>query len=109
MNARRVLVVGLIVLVSAGGTAANASEHGRTAMNRVVRCHVRADFNILISSARDMTCRAAAREMRRYRGSIARRFTTPGGFRCYRVSGSRLAGQWRCVRGGRAFRFEFSD
>jgi hypothetical protein len=64
---------------------------------------------MLISSARNMSCAAAARELRRYRGSVARRFTIPGGFVCYRVSGSRLAGQWRCVRGGRAFRFEFSD
>ena len=80
-----------------------------TADAGVVGCHVRADFNLLISSARNMTCKAAARELRRYRGSIARRFRTPGGFACYRVSGSRLAGQWRCVRGGRAFRFEFSD
>lgn len=72
-------------------------------------CHVRADFNLLISSARNMTCKAAARELRRYRGSIGRRFRTPGGFTCYRVSGGRLAGEWRCVRRGQAFRFEFSD
>ncbi len=65
--------------------------------------------NSKISSARNMTCRAAAREMRRYRGSIERRFRTPRGFQCYRVSGGRLGGQWRCVRGTRAFRFEFGD
>jgi len=76
---------------------------------RVVRCHAHADFNILISSARNMTCRAAAQEMRRYKGSIRTRFRTPGGFGCYRVSGSRFAGQWRCVRRTQAFRFEFSD
>ena len=65
--------------------------------------------NTLISSARNMTCRAAARELRRYRGSIHRRFRTPGGFQCRRVSGGRLGGQWRCVKGTRAFRFEFGD
>ena len=76
---------------------------------RVVLCQAHADFNILISSARNMTCRAAAREMRRYKGSIRTRFRTPGGFGCYRVSGNRLAGQWRCVRRTQAFRFDFSD
>jgi hypothetical protein len=76
---------------------------------RVVRCRAHADFNVLVSSARNMTCRAAAREIRRYRGSISRRFRTPRGFTCRQVSGNRLAGQWRCVRGVRAFRFEFSD
>jgi hypothetical protein len=75
----------------------------------VVLCHARADFNLLVSSARNMTCTDAKRELRRYHGSISRRFRTPGGFVCYRVSGNRLAGQWRCVRGSRAFRFEFSD
>jgi len=99
----RFLGVVLLTLVLALGAAAT------TAPAAVVGCHVRVDFNILISSARNMTCTAAARELRRYRGSIARRFRTPRGFACYRVSGSRLAGQWRCVRGGQAFRFEFSD
>ena len=75
----------------------------------VVSCHAHADFNLLVTSARNMTCAAAARELRRYRGSIAFRFRTPGGFGCYRVSGSRLGGQWRCVRGRQAFRFEFGD
>ena len=76
----------------------------------VVRdCSVEVDFNLEVSSARNMTCRAAARDIRRHRGSIARRFRTPGGFRCRRVSGSRLGGQWRCVKGERAYRFEFAD
>jgi hypothetical protein len=65
--------------------------------------------NVKISSSRNMTCGAARREMRRYRGSIARRFSTPGGFYCYRVSGGSLGGQRRCVRGVQALRFEFGD
>ena len=76
----------------------------------VVDCNVWASYpNIKISSARNMTCRAAAREMRRYRGNIRRRFQTPAGFACGRVSGGPLGGQWRCARGGAAFRFEFAD
>jgi hypothetical protein len=85
---------------------AGAARGGET---RVVLCHVRADFNLLVTSARNMRCRTAARELRRHKGPIARRFRTPGGFSCRRVSGSRLAGQWRCARGVRAFRFDFSD
>ena len=90
----------LVALAAAGATQARGA---------VVTCHVRADFNLLVSSARNMTCKAAVRELRAYRGSIARRFRLRSGFACYRVSGNRLAGQWRCVRGRQAFRFEFSD
>jgi len=76
----------------------------------VVDCKAWASYpNIKISSARNMTCRAAVLEMRRYRGQIFRRFRTPGGFVCTRVSGGSLVGQWRCVRGAKAYRFEFGD
>jgi hypothetical protein len=100
---RLVLVVGLAA-AALGVPSAAARSVG------VVDCHVFAHYpNMLITSARNMTCRAAAREMRRYRGSIHPRFRTPGGFGCYRVSGGRLGGQWRCVRGKQAFRFDFGD
>ena len=73
-------------------------------------CHTWVYFpNLYISSVRNMSCRRAKREMRRYRRPISRTFRTPGGFYCYRVSGTRLGGQWRCRKGGRAFRFEFGD
>jgi hypothetical protein len=73
-------------------------------------CHTWVYYpNLYISSVRNMSCRGAKREMRRYRRPIYRRFRTPGGFQCYRVSGTRLGGQWRCRKGARAFRFEFGD
>ena len=98
-----VFLVGLALASTSVGQAAGAPDAVR-------RCHVFVHYpNTLISSVRNMTCRAAARELRRYRGSIHRRFRTPGGFRCGRVSGGTLGGQWRCVRGGQAFRFEFGD
>lgn len=76
----------------------------------VVNCDAWVSYpNIKISSARNLTCQAARREQRRYRGSIGFRFTTPGGFTCVRASGAPLGGQWRCVRGSRAYRFEFGD
>src|SRR3954470_15830476 len=77
---------------------------------KVRDCHAWASYpNVLISSARNMSCRAAKRDMRRYDRAIYRRFTTPGGFRCVRVSGGSLGGQWRCARGSRAYRFDFGD
>lgn len=92
----------VIVLASSAGTA-GAGQRG------VVGCHYAVDFNLVVSSARNMSCRAAGRELRRYKKSISRRFRTPGGFVCSRVSGGTFGGQWRCVRGGQAFRFEFGD
>jgi hypothetical protein len=56
-----------------------------------------------------MRCKTARRDLRRHHGSISFRFRTPGGFRCKRVSGNALAGQWRCVKERKAYRFEFSD
>jgi len=76
---------------------------------RLRSCDTRADFNLHISSARNMFCRTARRDLRRHRAPIAFRFTTPGGFRCMRASGNALAGQWRCVKRRKAYRFEFSD
>jgi hypothetical protein len=76
----------------------------------VVDCNTWASYpNIKISSARNMTCRAAVLEMRSYRGQIFRRFRTPGRFTCSRVSGGQFGGQWRCVRAKQAFRFDFGD
>jgi hypothetical protein len=102
-----VRIAAAAAVAALAGLAAPAGASPAAA--RVVRCHAHADFNIVISSARNMTCHAAAREMRRYKGSIRTRFRTPGGFGCYRVSGNPLAGQWRCVRRAQAYRFEFSD
>ena len=76
---------------------------------RLRSCSTKADFNLLISSARNMFCRTARRDLRRHRGPIAFRFSTPGGFNCMRVSGHALAGQWRCLKGRKASRFEFRD
>ena len=41
-------------------------------------CDTRADFNLLISSARNMFCRTARRDLRRHRAPIAFRFTHAG-------------------------------
>jgi len=97
----RLLAIAALCALAFGAGSARAA---------VVDCHVWASYpNVLISSARNMTCRAAATDMRTYRGQIFRRFKTPAGFLCQRVSGGQFGGQWRCVRGNRAYRFEFGD
>jgi hypothetical protein len=97
---RSLLAVSALLAALALPSAASAAVHN---------CDRAVDFNIHVSSARNMSCRAAAREQRSYKGSIKRHFTTPGGFHCHRVSGTRLGGQWRCVKHTRAYRFEFGD
>lgn len=96
------LAIAAVVLLGSVAPAASAPARLRS-------CHTRADFNLLISSARNMFCSTARRDLRSYHGSISFRFRTPGGFTCTRVSGNALAGQWRCVKGRKAYRFEFSD
>ncbi len=98
------------VALAALAAPASASAGPTASASGVRDCNHWAYYpNVKIDSARNMTCGAAKRQIRRYKGSISRRFTTPGGFYCYRVSGNRLAGQWRCKRGRKAFRFDFSD
>jgi hypothetical protein len=94
------VLVGSLCFVASAGVGSAA----------VVDCSAWAKYpNIKISSARNMTCQSAVREMRSYRGQIFKRFGTPGGFVCSRVSGGNFGGQWRCVKATRAFRFEFGD
>ena len=76
----------------------------------VVNCDTPVNYpNTSISSARNLSCRKAARDLRAYNGNIDRTFRTPGRFRCHQVSGVPEGGQWRCVKGSRAYRFEFAD
>jgi hypothetical protein len=98
----------LVLVVAVGAALGAGAAHAASAA--VVNCHVWPDYpNTMISSARNMTCKAASAEMKRYHGQIFRRFRTPGRFVCTRVSGVATGGQWRCVRSGQAFRFEFRD
>jgi hypothetical protein len=102
MRTRAACVITTVVLLGSAVPAESAPAKLRD-------CNTRADFNLLISSARNMFCRTARRDLRRHRGPIAFRFSTPGDFRCMRVSGTALGGQWRCVKGRKAYRFEFAD
>jgi len=91
------------------GVAVLALVPAAAAQAKVVDCSTYADYpNTKISSARGMTCAAAVKVMKSYRGDISRTFKVQG-FACGQVSGSQYGGQWRCVKGARAFRFEFKD
>jgi hypothetical protein len=101
--------VAALAAAAAFAPAASASPVVTGGTAAVIDCNARVDFNIHVSSARGMSCRSAAKDLRRYDGSIATRFRTPGGFACRRVTGVPQGGQWRCVSGSRAYRFEFAD
>jgi hypothetical protein len=104
-----VMATSLAVLAAVAPARATASSP-LTPAAAVVDCnHSAFATNVVITSARNMTCRAAVRDIRRWRRPISRRFRTPGGFTCTRVSGGALGGQWRCVNGPRAYRFDFAD
>jgi hypothetical protein len=97
---KRIAAMTAILAIGVGASSAEAKVH---------TCHPSSSDNVQVSSARNMKCKTARKDIRSYHGSIKKHFTTPGGFRCHRVSGNRLAGQWRCVKGRRAYRFDFAD
>jgi hypothetical protein len=73
------------------------------------KCSAKVSSSLKITAARRMRCKAAKRVMRRYDGSISRKFSTAG-FKCKRVKGRAVSGIWRCKKGTRkAFRFAFRD
>jgi hypothetical protein len=73
------------------------------------KCSAKVDFNLKITSARSMRCKAAKRVMANYDGSIKRKFKA-GAFNCKLVRGRPISGIWRCKKGRtKAFRFAFGD
>lgn len=97
-----------LILIAAFAMAAWPAGAGARA--DVVRgCSHKVDFNLKITSTRNMRCRAARRVMRRHQKSIRRHFDAPNGFGCDLVRGILISGEWRCTRGGKAFRFVFGD
>lgn len=97
------------VPTAAAAIAALALIPAAAAQAKVVDCSTYSDYpNTKISSARGMTCAAAVKVMKSYKGDISKTFKVQG-FTCGQVSGSQYGGQWRCVKGAKAFRFEFKD
>jgi hypothetical protein len=107
---RAALILTLILTLTTAVSAAGAPpDAGYTDPFAWQKCHHKVDFNLKITAARNMRCRAARRVMRRYDGSIARRFDTPDGFHCRRVKGRAVSGIWRCSKKRKAFKFKFGD
>ncbi|MCW2994186.1 MAG: hypothetical protein JWQ18_1681 [Conexibacter sp.] len=91
------------------GVAVLALVPAAAAQAKVVDCSTYSDYpNTKISSARGMSCAAAVKVIKSYRGDISRTFKVQG-FACGQVSGGQYGGQWRCAKDARAFRFEFKD
>jgi hypothetical protein len=105
----RFLIPALALAASAALAPAASADTVTGGTAAVIDCSAKVDYNAYVSSARGMSCRSAAKDLRRYNGVLRQRFATPGGFSCYQVSGIEIAGQWRCVKGSRAYRFEFQD
>jgi len=99
----------MAVLIALGALVALALPSSSPASAIVRDCNHKVDFNLKITSARNMRCRAARRVMRRHDRPIARRFDAPNGFECRLVAGRLISGEWRCTRGAKAFRFVFGD
>jgi hypothetical protein len=100
-----------LALLAAAAVAAWPPSAGATDAGAAVlrTCDHKVDFNLKITSARNMRCSAARRVMRRHQGSIARHFDAPNGFRCNLVEGRPISGIWRCTKDRKAFRFAFGD
>lgn len=64
---------------------------------------------VYVTSARGLSCAAAAREQRRYPWTGKGTFRTPGGYRCQPSGRGAVGYQIRCVKGSRAYRIEFAD
>ena len=106
MLARLAVAAATIVLAAPASASSAAGYRAEAAWVRDCN-HQVGGPHLVISSVRNMRCRTAVRVMRRV-WTIRRTFHA-GPFFCRRVSGGRYGGQWRCVDGRRAFRFDFAD
>jgi hypothetical protein len=103
-----VKTLSLIAGVAAMGAIALGAGPASAA---TVQCKVDVYKNqtIYVTSARGMTCAAAAREQRRYTWTGKNTFRTPGGFSCKPSGRGKLGYQIRCTKGSSAYRIEFID
>jgi hypothetical protein len=105
---KRLTLILTLALTTAAAVAVSPAGAAYTDPFAWKKCNHKVDFNLKITAANNMRCRGARRVMRRYDGSISRRFNTDG-FRCKRIKGSAVSGTWRCRKDQKAFRFVFGD
>ncbi|MBA3261156.1 MAG: hypothetical protein H0T69_01505 [Thermoleophilaceae bacterium] len=106
---KRLAIILILTLTSAAAVGVSPAGAGYTDPFAWKKCNQKVDFNLKITAASNMRCRGARSVMRRYDGSIARRFDAPSGFGCKLVKGRPISGIWRCSKKGKAFRFAFGD
>jgi hypothetical protein len=102
----------LAIVVSAGmavATLVPVSPAGAKVAQCKTRVYGPADSPVFVTSARGLTCTAAAAQQRRYAWTGKNTFRTPGGYRCAPSGRGRVGYQIRCVKGVRAYRIEFND
>ena len=80
-----------------------------SAQARVRGCRVLVEETQLVTSARNMSCASAARDLRLTGYKAERSYRSHGGFHCRRLSGTDLSNTVRCERGVRAYRYAFGD
>lgn len=103
-------MIKLLLLASTVATLALALGPG-SASAATVRCKTVVYKNgpVYVTSARGLTCAAAASEQQRYRWNGKNAFRTPGGYACQPSGRGTVGYQIRCVKGSRAYRIEFAD
>ena len=62
---------------------------------------------VYVTSARNMTCKAAKRAQKTYKWTGKNTFTTPSGFRCTPSGRGEIGYQLRCTKRAKAYRLEF--
>ncbi len=101
--------VGAAAVIAAAVVAVGASPV-RAADDVVRPCAKRVygpNTPIYITSARNMTCKAAKRAQKKYKWTGENTFTTPGGFRCKPSGRGEIGYQIRCTKRAKAYRIEF--
>ena len=96
-----VSAVALTVLALGAGSTSAATVQCKTLVYK--------QGPVYVTSARGLTCTAAAREQRRYAWTGKNTFRTPGGYSCRPSGRGKVGYQIRCVNGARAYRIEFAD
>jgi hypothetical protein len=106
---RRTLILTVVALALAisASTAAPAAPAAR--VSAVADCSVWVwEGYARVTSARNVRCGLAARDLSHYGGRVRSRFTTPGGYTCRVTVMGASGGEWRCTSGARAYRFDYA-
>lgn len=104
-----VLVVSIVALTAIAASVGSAGA-------AVVQCKTKVYANgpVFVTSARGLTCAAAAKEQRRYKWTGKNTFVTPSGYKCKPSGRGKIGYQIRCelvseTHAPWVYRIEFAD